>query len=231
VAEPRLDGVRALILGGRTPIGGAAVVALKAAGAVVVVAADDAAPEVAITDATRQPGGLGIVVHVSAPSTTVAFLDRTDAAWSADLEERIAVPIRVARAAAVAMRPTGGGSLVFVGTLDAIHAYHGHAGASVAMGALGGLVRSLAVELAPIGVRANVVLVGPLHDAAADADPAFVERTLLRSPSKRFVTAQEAAAAIVFVAGPGADFMTGASLRVDAGWSSLNQAPDGMRFP
>jgi hypothetical protein len=33
------------------------------------------------------------------------------------------------------------------------------------------------------------------------------------------------------VAGPGAGFMTGATLRVDAGWASLNQAPDGMRFP
>ena len=85
-------------------------------------------------------------------------------------------------------------------------------------------------SFAPIGVRANAVLVGPLAVAADGQDPELLERTLLRSPSGRCVTAREAAAAIAFVAGPGAAFMTGTSLRVDGGWASLNQAPDGMRF-
>ena len=117
-----------------------------------------------------------------------------------------------------------------VGTLDALHAYAGHADASVAMGALGGLVRSLALELAPGGVRVNLVLAGPLDDAGAPGDPDRMARTRLRSPSGRFAEPDEVAAAVLFVAGADAAFMTGAVLRVDAGWGSLNQAPDGMRF-
>jgi NAD(P)-dependent dehydrogenase (short-subunit alcohol dehydrogenase family) len=42
---------------------------------------------------------------------------------------------------------------------------------------------------------------------------------------------EEAAAAIRFVAGPDAGFMTGQTIRVDGGWASLNQSPEGMRFP
>ncbi|MFN8619145.1 MAG: SDR family oxidoreductase [Chloroflexota bacterium] len=187
------------------------------------------------------PAGTRVVVHVAAPSTPRAFLDRDPAGWTAELEARIAAPIRLARAAAPVLAATGGGALVFVGTLDATHAYPGHADASVAMGALGGLVRSLAVELAPLGVRANAVLAGPFEPDVAPpaagatgggaADPSRVARTLLRSPSGRFVAPGEVAAAVAFVAGEGAAFMTGASLRVDGGWASLNQAPDGMRFP
>ena len=58
-----------------------------------------------------------------------------------------------------------------------------------------------------------------------------VDRTLLRSPSHRFARPAEVASAIRFVAGPDAAFMTGQTLRVDGGWASLNQAPEGMRFP
>ena len=206
----------------------AAAEALEAEGALVLRpgSGESMDPE----QAAERMGRLDILVHVARPSRPLAFRDRDDDDWAADLGARIGEPIRLARAAAAVMAGTGGGSLVFVVTLDALHAYAGHADASVAMGALLGLVRTLAVEFAPIGVRANAVLVGPLADAAGGQDPELLERTLLRSPSKRCVTAQEAAAAIAFVAGPGAAFMTGSSLRVDGGWASLNQAPDGMRF-
>jgi len=211
-------------------LGVAAADALAAAGASVLC--DGPEETLRPEAAAERLGRLDIVVHVAAPSVPVAFVDRDDARWMADLEARVLEPIRLARDAAAVMAPTGGGVFVFVGTLDATHAYAGHADASVAMGALLGLVRTLAVELASVAVRANAVLVGPLAEAraVAGADPERLARTLLRSPSKRFVTPAEAAEAIVFVAGPGAGFMTGASLRVDGGWGSLNQAPDGMRF-
>ena len=37
--------------------------------------------------------------------------------------------------------------------------------------------------------------------------------------------------AVAFAAGPASAFMSGSTLRVDGGWASLNQSPDGMRFP
>lgn len=171
-----------------------------------------------------------VTILVTPPSDATPFLAMSDDRWSTAVSQRILEPIRLARAAARRMRERQGGVLIVVGTLDALHAYTGHADASVAMGALDGLIRSLAVELAPDGIRANLILAGPLDDGAAAAPAALAERTLLRSPSGRFATPEEVAAAVLFVAGSGAAFMTGSVLRVDAGWGSLNQAPDGMRF-
>jgi NAD(P)-dependent dehydrogenase (short-subunit alcohol dehydrogenase family) len=136
------------------------------------------------------------------------------------------------------MASGGGGAIVLVGSMDATHAYHGRSSAAAAMSGLLGLVRALGVELASVGVRANAVLVGPMSrdDVAGSAAPLAIgdaeriERTLLRSPIHRFVTPAEVAAAIGFVAGRGSAFMTGQTLRVDGGWASLNQAPDGMKF-
>lgn len=226
MAERRLDGRGALLVADAgMPVAGAIADALARAGAQVETTGPDA------FDADRATGSLDIVVHCAPPAHVAPFLERSDAAWAADIDARIGRPIRLARAAALRMARTGGGVLVFVGTLDATHAYPGHADASVAMGALGGLIRSLAVELAPVGVRANAVFAGPVEPTTGTGDGGLRDRTLLRSPSGRFVRPEEVGAAVAFVASDDAGFMSGATLRVDAGWASLNQAPDGMRFP
>ena len=156
------------------------------------------------------------------------------------LEEHVVrallVPQRSAMMAAQRMGSEGG-TIVVVGGPDATHAYPRRAAASIAMGGLLGMVRAMAVELSGMGIRANLVLVGPLggapHRAPSEAsdDATRLERTLLRSPMGRLARPEEVAAAIRFVAGPDAGFMTGQTIRVDGGWASLNQTPDGMRFP
>lgn len=221
--------MRAVITGRAGEPGGSIGEALVASGARV-----EHLPEAIPADldaVAERLGGLELLVHVVAPSDPRTMLERTGAAWDATIADLVTRPIQLLMAAAGRMRRSGGGSIVVVGTLDATHAYPERADASVAMGALVGLIRSMAVELAPAGIRANAVLAGPLDAWVAGATQERLDRTLLRSPSGRLVTPTEVAAAVRFVAGPGAGFMTGATLRVDGGWASLNQAPDGMRFP
>jgi 3-oxoacyl-[acyl-carrier protein] reductase len=168
-----------------------------------------------------------------APSAPLAGSQSDD--WERSLERVLMGTVRLVREAARLMVAGSGGSIVIVGTIDATHSYPGRSVAAVAMGGLLGLVRSMGVELAGQGVRSNLVLVGPLGDgdgeAPADAVGPLLDRTLLRSPFHRLGRPEEAAAAIRFVASPDAEFMTGQTLRVDGGWASLNQAPEGMRFP
>jgi NAD(P)-dependent dehydrogenase (short-subunit alcohol dehydrogenase family) len=219
-----------VVITGRPAEPGASIAAAFSTAGAVVEHLPDAGPSDLASIAERRDR-LDVLVHVVAPAHPDAMLHRTDAAWDAAIAGLVSVPIHLLTAGARLMARSGGGSIVVVGTLDAVHAYPGRADASLAMGALLGFVRSMAVELAPSGIRANSVLAGPLDAWVDDVAPGRLDRTLLRSPSGRLVTPAEVAAAVRFVAGPGAGFMTGATLRVDAGWASLNQAPDGMRFP
>ena len=179
--------------------------------------------------------GLDVCVCFARGAAPASLMQTEDEAWERDLERHLLGPRRLAMAAAREMAASAGGSIVLVGSADAFHAYPGRSVASVAMGGLLGLTRSMAVELARLGIRTNLVVAGPMGTdegvPPAGADPSLVDRTLLRSPVHRFARPTEVAAAIRFVAGPDAAFMTGQTLRVDGGWSSLNQAPEGMRFP
>jgi 3-oxoacyl-[acyl-carrier protein] reductase len=182
------------------------------------------------------PGGAStdIAVVFARRASSSSLLDADAATFAEHVERELLEPQRSVLAAARSMADTSSGAIVLVGSIDLFHAYPGRTAASVAMGGLLGLVRSIAVELAGRGVRSNLVVAGPLgreDGGAPDAPDAAIERTLLRSPSHRFARPSEVAAAIRFVAGPDAAFMTGQTLRVDGGWASLNQAPEGMRFP
>ena len=225
VADTGLDGRRAVLVGAAEALLiDATVEALRGVGceANVIEAGDvatSASYDVCVCFARQRSGQ---------PLATTA-----PDALESDVVDALLVPQRMVMTAARMMAAADGGSIVVVGSLDATHAYPGRAAASIAMGGLLGLVRSIAVELSGAGIRANLVLAGPLGGAAGDvpgADDALLERTLGRSPVGRLGTPAEAAAAIRFLAGPASDFMTGQTMRVDGGWASLNQAPDGMRF-
>jgi NAD(P)-dependent dehydrogenase (short-subunit alcohol dehydrogenase family) len=89
--------------------------------------------------------------------------------------------------------------------------------------AVEGLVRALAVELAPRGVR--VVSVAPTFvatDLTAPflADPEFRDDVMRRIPLGRLATVDQVAAAVVYAASPAAASTTGCSLRVDGGWTA-----------
>ncbi|RAG87207.1 short-chain dehydrogenase [Streptacidiphilus pinicola] len=112
-----------------------------------------------------------------------------------------------------------GGSVVLVSSVHARFGLPGHPAYAATKGALLALCGQLAVEYAP-GIRVNAVLPGPVMtgawDRVAEADR---ELSIRSTPAGRFGTPAEVAAAIAFLAGPEASFITGASLVVDGGWS------------
>jgi NAD(P)-dependent dehydrogenase (short-subunit alcohol dehydrogenase family) len=112
-----------------------------------------------------------------------------------------------------------GGSVVLVSSVHARFGIPGHPAYAAAKSALVGLCGQLAVEYAP-RVRVNAVLPGPVMTGAWDrVEEADRRLTIQATPAGRFGTSAEVAAAIAFLAGPEASFITGASLVVDGGWS------------
>jgi enoyl-[acyl-carrier protein] reductase III len=89
--------------------------------------------------------------------------------------------------------------------------------------ALEALVRYLAVELAPRGVRVNAVSAGVVETGALDHFPnkeAMLEMGA-RNPAGRIVTPDDVAAAVAFLCSDDADMVRGQTLVVDGGWSLL----------
>lgn len=111
------------------------------------------------------------------------------------------------------------GSIV---NLASTHGLTGLAGRSVYGISKGGLVqmtRMLAIEWAPHGVRVNSVAPATVLTPSRQQllDDKARERMLARIPSGRFVTPEEVAAAVCFLAGPRAASITGHTLPVDGG--------------
>jgi NAD(P)-dependent dehydrogenase (short-subunit alcohol dehydrogenase family) len=89
--------------------------------------------------------------------------------------------------------------------------------------AVEGASRAMALELAPHGIRVNTVAPTFVETPMTTpflADEAFRADVLSRIPAGRLGTADEVAAAVLFAASPAASLMTGASLRVDGGWTA-----------
>jgi NAD(P)-dependent dehydrogenase (short-subunit alcohol dehydrogenase family) len=153
---------------------------------------------------------------------TVAELSEDD--WRRVLDVNVLGAARALRACLPPMIKRGRGSIVAVASVNALQAEQGLAAYNASKGALLQLVRTVAVDHARDGVRANVVCPGvtdtPLfraHLATARDPTLFRSVREQRNPLGRLLRPDEVARAIVFLASEESAGMTGATLVVDAG--------------
>lgn len=142
------------------------------------------------------------------------FLEVSQEVWERVLGTNITGVFMCSQAAARVMARTGGGSIIHISSSNAFIPQPNCCAYAAAKGALETLCRSMAVDLAPHGIRVNVVAPGPIQSRVPDADPPrATETTLLR----RVGLPSEVASAITFLASDEASFITGQSLNVDGG--------------
>jgi NAD(P)-dependent dehydrogenase (short-subunit alcohol dehydrogenase family) len=117
-----------------------------------------------------------------------------------------------------------GSSVVLTSSTASGQAQPGMAVYAATKGAQLSLMRTLAVELAPRGIRVNAVSPGPTEtpmvtklDLPADVLSGFKETFTARVPVGRFGTAGEIANAVAFLASAEASYITGANLVIDGG--------------
>ncbi|MCC5972180.1 MAG: glucose 1-dehydrogenase [Pararhodobacter sp.] len=129
-----------------------------------------------------------------------------------------------AQAAVRLMKQGGkGGAIVNIASTAGLMGVRRLGAYALSKAAVVSMTRSLALSLADDGIRVNAVCPGsidsPMFDRTLDAEQADAERAAMirLHPLGRLGTFDEVAEAVVFLAGPGAAFITGVSLPVDGG--------------
>lgn len=179
---------------------------------------DRAGVDAAVARLADRWGGIDWVVCAAGITRDRVSWKMADDEWRDVLDVNLTGAFTVARAAAPFLRRSAQGRLVFIGSINGIRGRFGQANYAAAKAGLIGLARSLALELARDGVTVNVVAPGFIDTAmtralAADARADAVRRT----PLGRIGAAEDVAAAVRFLCGAGAAFITGTVLPVDGG--------------
>jgi 2-dehydro-3-deoxy-D-gluconate 5-dehydrogenase len=143
--------------------------------------------------------------------------------WRAVLDTNLTGAFVCAQAAYPAMRRNGGGKIINIGSMMAIFGAAYAAAYSASKGAIVQSTRSLATAWAKDNIQVNAVLPGwidtELTIAAREQVPGLHERILRRTPAGRWGVPEDLAGIAVFLASSASDFVTGAAISVDGGFS------------
>jgi NAD(P)-dependent dehydrogenase (short-subunit alcohol dehydrogenase family) len=174
--------------------------------------------------AVEDAAGLDVLVYAAGTNRPQPFADVSEETFDAIFAVNVRAAYFTAQAAAARMVREG-----TAGAIVLLSSQMGHVGAPdrsvycASKHAVEGLVKAMALELAPHGIRAVSVaptfvrtsLTAPWLD-----DPEVGPGLLAQIPLGRWATPEEVAAAVVFAASPAAAAVTGTSLLVDGGWTA-----------
>jgi 3-oxoacyl-[acyl-carrier protein] reductase len=241
-----LGGRVALVTGAGRNIGRAIALALAAAGAAVVIngrrdrqavdavaaeivaaggqaipvladVADAGAVEGLVAAAVERFGRLDILINNAAVRPEKALEGMTLADWHAVLGVILDGAFLTVRAALPHLRASGAGAIVNIGGVSAHAGARQRAHVVTAKAGLIGLTRALAHELASDGITANCVVPGLIDTERDENLPLPLHHQVNRTLLGRLGRPEEIAAAVCFLCGPGARYITGQTLHVNGG--------------
>jgi len=233
----------ALVTGASGGIGGAIARALHAQGATVALSGTREAPlealagelgarahtvpcnlsDAAAVDAlpkraTEAMGGLDILVNNAGITRDTLMMRMSDAEWDEVIAVNLTAGFRLARGVLRGMMKRRWGRIIGVTSVVGATGNPGQANYAAAKAGMVGMSKSLAAEVATRGITVNCIAPGFVETAMTGAlNDEQTDRILGAIPAGRMGSAEEIAAAAVFLASPGAGYVTGQTLHVNGG--------------
>ncbi|HMO71825.1 MAG TPA: 3-oxoacyl-ACP reductase FabG [Paracoccaceae bacterium] len=242
-----LTGKCALVTGASGGIGGAIARVLCGAGAAVALSGTREAPlaalaaelgdrahvlpsdlsDLAAVDglvkrATDAMGGFDILVNNAGITRDGLMMRMSDADWDAVIAVNLTASFRLTRAALRPMMKARWGRIVTIGSIVGTGGNPGQANYAAAKAGLVGMAKSLAAEVATRNITVTPVARGFTPTAMTEALTEDQKSRLLADiPAGRMGTAEEVAAAVLYLASPEAAYVTGATLHVNGGMAMV----------
>lgn len=172
-------------------------------------------------------GRIDILVNNAGLNIPKRAFEVTEADWDAVLDVNLKGVFFVAQAVGRVMREQSpqGGCVINMASQMGLVGYFDRAAYCSSKAGVVNLTRVLAIEWAEFGIRANAVcptfVETPLTRPMFEKSEAFREDVLNRILLRRLATPEEIAAAVVFLASPGAAMVNGHPLPVDGGWTAI----------
>lgn len=246
-----LTGRAAVVTGGNGGIGLGMARGLAAAGARVLAVGRDAAKNAAavgelggeaaafqadltqpdscraaVEDAVARWGRLDILVNNAGTNVRKPVHEISLEEWRAVLDINLTAAFLCTQAAFEPMRQAGGGKVINIGSMMSIFAAPFVPAYAASKGGIVQLTKATAAAWAEHNIQANAVLPGWIDTALTRRGRREVEglheRVLARTPAGRWGEPDDLAGIAVFLASPASDFVTGAAIPVDGGFSSLS---------
>jgi 2-deoxy-D-gluconate 3-dehydrogenase len=242
----KLDGKTALVTGAKRGIGKAMSVALAEAGADIIgvsktLEADsdvereitalgrkfrgyacDFADRASVYAMLREvPEQIDILVNNAGTILRKPAAEHPDEYWDQVMETNLNSQFIISREIGKGMVARGAGKIIFTASLLTFQGGITVPGYAASKGAIGQLTKALANEWASRNVQVNAIAPGYVetdNTSALRADPTRAPAILSRIPANRWGAPDDFKGAVVFLASPASDYVTGSILVVDGGW-------------
>jgi len=236
------EGARVIVTGRRRePI---EAVAAQIGGVAIAGDTSDAAHAAqAVATAVATFGGLDIVIASAGLAFGGSAGEIDDADWQRTLATNLTGALVLVRAALPTMLARGGGSIVFVSSINGLASFPNLVAYDTSKAGLIALARSIAVDYGARGIRANTLCPGwvvtPMGDGAMDALAAArgisrqeaYDLATAHVPLRRAATAHEIASCCLFLASDESSIVTGTTLVADGGGLAVDLTSTAFRVP
>jgi 2-dehydro-3-deoxy-D-gluconate 5-dehydrogenase len=243
----KLDGKTALVTGAKRGIGKAMAVALAEAGADIIGVSKTLEPngsdvEREVTAVGRKfcgfscdfanresvyaflrelPSHIDILVNNAGTILRKPAAEHPDEYWDQIIETNLNSQFVISREIGKTMIARGAGKIIFTASMLTFQGGITVPGYAASKGAIGQLTKALANEWAAHNVQVNAIAPGYVetdNTAALRDDPNRAPAILSRIPANRWGMPDDFKGAVVFLASPASDYVTGSILVVDGGW-------------